>query len=191
MSAPLTQPLHPIKDVMAGNAQHPASQALCPPDSEFRAIQDLFFFLFRDLNSQPDSILLEFGYGRAHHRCLHWINRRPGLTVGELLSILGITKQSLTRVLGPLVREGYVLQTPGHADRRQRLLTLTPAGIALEQRLFDSQKERIALAYSKAGDHAMAGFLHVVHELISPQGHHCLSQSAIPRPDETSPVDQS
>lgn len=168
MSAPLTQPLPPIKDVMA--------------DKEMRAVKDMFYFMFRDLNSQPDSILLELGYGRAHHRCLHWINRRPGLKVGELLSILNITKQSLTRVLGPLIREGYVLQTPGSEDRRQRLLTLTPAGMALEQRLFERQGEMFAQAYRKAGERAVEGFLQVVHELISPQGHQYVSQFVAPEP---------
>ena len=176
MSALPTQPLRSIKDVTAGN--------------EMRAVKDMLFFLFRDLNNKPDSILLELGYGRAHHRCLHWINRRPGLKVGELLSILNITKQSLTRVLGPLIRDGYVLQTPGSADRRQRLLTLTPAGMELEQRLFEAQGEMVARAYSKAGAPAVEGFLQVVHELISPQGHQYLSQLAAPKP-ETPPMDHS
>ena len=190
MSAPPTQPLHPIKDVKLGGEQAPASEALSASGQELRAVKDMLYFLFRDLNTKPDSILLELGYGRAHHRCLHWINRRPGLKVGELLLILGITKQSLTRVLGPLIREGYVRQTPGKADRRQRLLTLTQAGMALEQRLFESQRELIAKVYDKTGGHAVDGFIQVVHELISPQGHHYLAQAAAPEP-ESSPADHS
>ena len=86
----------------------------------------------------------ELGFGRAHHRALHWIGRLPGLKVGELLAILGITKQSLARVLGPLIRQGYVAQGKGKLDRRQRLLTLTEKGAALERRLFEAQRERLA-----------------------------------------------
>ena len=85
------------------------------------------FFAYRDFTNAADVVLEELGLGRAHHRALHFIGRNPGITVSELLAILRITKQSLARVLGELVEQGYVAQAPGRADRRQRLLTLTPA----------------------------------------------------------------
>ena len=119
-------------------------------EEELRVAQDLIFFALRDLNAAPDNILAELGFGRAHHRTLHWIGRRPGLKVGELLAILGITKQSLTRVLGPLIRQGFVAQVAGQSDRRQRLLTLTEKGEALERKLFEVQRERLLAAYREA-----------------------------------------
>ena len=97
-------------------------------EEEIRLAQDLLFFAYRDFTNAADVILDELGLGRAHHRALHFIGRNPGITVSDLLAILRITKQSLARVLGALVEQGYVAQAPGRADRRQRLLTLTPAG---------------------------------------------------------------
>ncbi|WP_298215122.1 MarR family winged helix-turn-helix transcriptional regulator [Acidocella sp.] len=143
-------------------------------EDEIRTAQDLLFFAFRDLNGRSDAILEELGFGRAHHRCLHWIGRRPGLKVGELLAILGITKQSLTRVLGPLIRAGYVAQVPGTRDRRQRLLTLTESGAALERRLFEAQRERMLAAYREAGGPAVEGFKRVMRGLIGEAGRQCL-----------------
>jgi len=139
-------------------------------EDELRLAQDMIFFALRDLAQAPDAILAEFGYGRAHHRTLHWIARKPGLKVGELLSILGITKQSLTRVLGPLIQDGYVAQIPGAVDRRQRLLTLTEKGAALERKLFEVQRERLVAAYREAGGTAVEGFRRVLRGIISQQG---------------------
>lgn len=139
-------------------------------EDELRIAQDMLFFVIRDINSKADILLAELGYGRAHHRCLHWIGRRPGLKVGELLSILGITKQSLTRVLGPLVEDDYIEQVAGAKDRRQRLLTLTDKGRELEYRLFECQRERLLSAYRVAGGPAVEGFKRVVRGLISEQG---------------------
>jgi DNA-binding MarR family transcriptional regulator len=130
----------------------------------------MLFFALRDLTAAPDAILAELGYGRAHHRCLHWVARRPGLKVGELLAILGITKQSLTRVMGPLIDGGYVAQVPGQQDRRQRLLTLTEKGAALERRLFEAQRERLVAAYREAGGPAVDGFKRVLRGLMLAQG---------------------
>jgi DNA-binding MarR family transcriptional regulator len=111
-------------------------------------------------------ILEELGLGRAHHRALHFIGRNPGITVSDLLGILRITKQSLARVLSVLMERGDVAQAPGRADRRQRLLTLTAAGAALERRLFERQKERIAAAYHKAGGPAVDGFRRVMRAIM-------------------------
>ena len=112
-------------------------------EEEIRVAQDLLFFAYRDFTNAADVILEELGLGRAHHRALHFIGRNPGIAVTDLLAILRITKQSLARVLGALVAQGYVAQTQGRADRRQRLLALTPAGQALERRLFERQRERL------------------------------------------------
>ena len=103
-------------------------------DPEMRLAQDLLFFAYRDFTTVADKVLEELGLGRAHHRALHFIGRNPGITVSGLLAILRITKQSLARVLNALVDQGYVAQAPGFEDRRLRLLTLTEAGQALEQR---------------------------------------------------------
>src|SRR5262245_12863544 len=83
---------------------------------------ELLFFAYRDFISDPDDALAKIGFGRAHHRVLHFVNRNPGMKVAELLDILKITKQSLGRVLKQLVDEGYVVQKEGSNDRRQRLL---------------------------------------------------------------------
>src|ERR1019366_9260689 len=105
-------------------------------EEDMRLAQDLLFFAYRDFTNAADVILEELGFGRAHHRALHFIGHNPGINVSELLGILRITKQSLARVLGALVERGYVAQAPGPEDRRQRLLTLTEAGHLLERRLF-------------------------------------------------------
>src|SRR5438105_15066627 len=96
---------------------------------------ELLFFAYRDFVSDPDEVLARFGFGRAHHRVLHFINRHPGIKVADLLDILKITKQSLGRVLKQLVDEGYVIQREGENDRRQRLLHATAKGEALAMRL--------------------------------------------------------
>ncbi len=172
MQDPTAQPFPAIKRESLGASSHaaPGSGLLFLREDELRIAQDMIFFALRDLTEAPDAILAELGFGRAHHRALHWIARRPGLKVGDLLSILGITKQSLTRVLGPLIQDGYVAQVPGSQDRRQRLLTLTEAGAALERRLFEAQRERLIAAYREAGGPAVDGFKRVLRGLIRAQG---------------------
>jgi len=135
-------------------------------EEELRLAQDLLFFGYRDFTAGADAILAELGMGRAHHRVLHFVGRRPGITVGELLGILGITKQSLGRVLTPLLDEGYVAQATGRADRRQRLLQLTEKGQALERRLFERQREWVMQAYREAGPAAVDGFRRVMRGLM-------------------------
>lgn len=135
-------------------------------DEELRKGIELLYFAYRDHNAVPDQILAEYGFGRAHHRALHFIARRPGMSVSDLLGILKITKQSLSRVLSTLVDEGYVKLEPGAKDRRQRLLTLTDKGAELERKLAAVQRERIARAYREAGAEAVAGFWRVLLGLI-------------------------
>src|ERR671921_1939591 len=107
---------------------------------------ELFFFAYRDFVSDPDRILAEYGFGRAHHRVLHFVDRQPGLTIAELLDILRITKQSLNRVLKELIEKGFIEQRPGTSDRRQRLLFTTGLGHQLALRLAKLQTQRIMRA---------------------------------------------
>lgn len=107
---------------------------------------ELFFFAYRDFVGDADRLLAEFGFGRAHHRVIHFVARRPGLPVAELLDILQITKQSLNRVLKELIDKDFVVQRMGKADRRQRLLSPTEAGRDLAVRLARLQSRRIARA---------------------------------------------
>jgi DNA-binding MarR family transcriptional regulator len=150
-------------------ASPPAGSALLfLREEQIRQAQDLMFFAYRDFTGAADVILAELGLGRAHHRALHFIGRNPGMTVGDLLTILRITKQSLARVLNELVSRGYVAQTTGREDRRQRLLTLTEAGLELEHRLFDRQRDRLTTAFRDAGGSAVDGFRQVMRAIMDP-----------------------
>lgn len=135
-------------------------------DEDLRQGMELLFFAYRDFTAEPDAILRSKGFGRAHHRVIHFIGRNPGISVSQLLAILKITKQSLSRVLGQLVEEGYVVQSPGRSDRRQRLLELTPMGVAFEEALSRGQRDLIARAYRSAGAEAVEGFRTVLLGLI-------------------------
>jgi DNA-binding MarR family transcriptional regulator len=104
---------------------------------------ELLFFAYRDFVSDADEVLGKLGFGRAHHRVLHFVNRNPAMKVANLLDILKITKQSLGRVLKQLVDEGYIVQKEGASDRRQRLLYATPKGEALALKLAGLQTQRI------------------------------------------------
>ena len=115
---------------------------------------ELLFFAYRDFTGEADALLDEYGFGRAHHRVLHFVNRNPGLCVADLLDILKITKQSLARVLKQLVDEGFVEQKAGDSDRRQRLLFVTGDGKALAQKLADLQSKRLRKALDLAGPEA-------------------------------------
>jgi DNA-binding MarR family transcriptional regulator len=137
-------------------------------DEDIRQGIELMFFAYRDFTADPDRILAPLGMGRAHHRVVHFVGRNPGMTVGELLNILRITKQSLNRVLGQLIREGAIEQRPGATDRRERRLFLTAAGEALEQRLSEPQRARVGAAYRAGGPAAVAAFRRVLAGLINP-----------------------
>ena len=140
------------------------------PGSRDEAIRqgiELLFFAYRDFTAEPDAILAQYGFGRAHHRVVHFVGRHPQMTVGELLGILRITKQSLNRVLGQLVRQGFIIQHRGAQDRRQRLLELTTSGRELEHRLSELQRARVAAAYDKAGAPAVEGFRKVLLGIIA------------------------
>src|SRR4030088_3813095 len=130
---------------------------------------ELLFFAYRDFIGDPDDVLAKFGFGRAHHRVLHFVNRNPGMKVAELLDILKITKQSLGRVLKQLVDQGYVLQKEGANDRRQRLLYVTPKGEALGLKLAGLQSARIARALSELGPQAHEAACRFLTTMINPE----------------------
>jgi DNA-binding MarR family transcriptional regulator len=129
---------------------------------------ELLFFAYRDFIGDPDAVLAKFGFGRAHHRVLHFINRNPGMKVAELLDILKITKQSLGRVLKQLIDQGYVMQKEGANDRRQRLLYVTPKGEALAMKLAGLQTARIARAVSELGTGSHEAACRFLAAMINP-----------------------
>jgi len=145
----------------------PASPLFLREDEIRRGIE-LLYFGYTAMIRGADAILEAQGLGRAHHRALYFIARRPGLTVKELIGLLGITKQSLGRVLGDLNGRTLVEQNIGTSDRRQRLLSLTPTGAALESRLFAELERSMARAYGEAGQQAVTGFWAVLLGLVPP-----------------------
>ena len=144
----------------------PIGKALFLREEELRRGIELMFFSYRDFTGEADTILAEQDMGRAHHRAIYFIGRHPGITVSDLLGILNITKQSLSRVLSGLMKNRFVCQKTGVNDRRQRLLYLTETGVALEARLTTLQGRRFATAYREAGAEAVDGFQQVLRGLM-------------------------
>ena len=149
---PLTQPLDAKRRAAAAGPSKPSRRS----DVELLAYAELLFFAYRDFTGDPDAILKHFGFGRAHHRVLHFVNRHSGLRVADLLDILTITKQSLSRVLKELIDKGYIVQRAGCSDRRERLLFPTDKGRALAERLAAPQLVRLSAALKTAGPGAEA-----------------------------------
>ena len=143
-----------------------AANPLFLREEELRQGIEMLFFAYRDFTGKADRMLAEYGFGRAHHRAIYFIGRQPGMTVSALLDILKITKQSLNRVLGELIRRGFVDRRAGARDRRQRLLELSPKGAELERRLSDAQRVHLADAYRAAGADPVEGFRRVLLGLI-------------------------
>ena len=135
-------------------------------DAQLRRGIEAMFFAYRGFTADPDRILEDYGYGRAHHRAIHFINRWPGTTVNNLLSILGVTKQSLNRVLRTLIEDGLVESAVGTRDRRERHLSLTERGRALEAELSDAQTARMRDAFRRAGPDAVQGFREVLEAMM-------------------------
>jgi DNA-binding MarR family transcriptional regulator len=133
-------------------------------------IIELLFFAYRDFVGDADEVLRKLGFGRAHHRVLHFVNRNPGMKVADLLVILRITKQSLGRVLKQLVDEGYVVQKAGPDDRRHRLLYVTPKGEALAMKLAGLQTARIAQALAELGPGAHESARRFLSAMIDADG---------------------
>ena len=146
---------------------HPPANPLFLRDEELRQAIELLFYAYRDFTGEPDAILNKYGFGRAHHRVIYFVGRNPGITVSQLLRILKITKQSLSRVLSQLVREEFVAQRTDSDDRRRRMLYLMPKGEELERLLTERQSRRIARAYREAGAEAVEGFRTVLRGIIN------------------------
>jgi DNA-binding MarR family transcriptional regulator len=138
-------------------------------EQETVALIELLFFAYRDFVSDPDEILGQFDFGRAHHRVVHFVGRDPGMTVQQLLDILRITKQSLGRVLKELIDKGYVYQKEGESDRRQRLLYLTGQGEELRQRLMRPQINRIRRAIALSGGETSNLYRKLLFNMVSPE----------------------
>lgn len=144
----------------------PTASPLFLREAEIRRGVELLYFGYSHLTRSIDEGLAAQGLGRAHHRALYFIARQPDLSVGELIALLAITKQSLGRVLTDLTERGLVETRPGREDRRQRLLRLTPDGRALEAQLFEALRDKLAAAYSSAGQGAVGGFWAVLEGLV-------------------------
>jgi len=147
----------------------PIRTALTREDGIDLALIELLFFAYRDFTSDPDQILEKYGFGRAHHRVLHFVNRLPGLTVAELLDVLKITKQSLARVLKQLIDAGYIVQVQGPKDRRQRELYPTAKGRALALDLARPQSTRIADALKGAAPAERDAVEHFLKAMVNPE----------------------
>ena len=155
LNEPLTRGQKPPETKRRGNGG--AARKKAPvPEAKLLEFAELLFFAYRDFTRDPDAILKDFGFGRAHHRVLHFVNRHSGLRVADLLDILNITKQSLSRVLKQLIDKGYIVQQAGSSDRRERLLFPTDKGRALAERLAAPQSVRLASALEAAGPGAEA-----------------------------------
>jgi DNA-binding MarR family transcriptional regulator len=146
------------------------SAAAAPGQAQGAAFDliELLFFAYRDFIGDADEVLARLDFGRAHHRVLHFVNRHPGIRVADLLDVLKITKQSLGRVLRELVDNGYVIQRAGPADRRQRLLFVTPKGEALALELALLQTRRFARALNECGGEAREAARKFLAAMIEP-----------------------
>jgi DNA-binding MarR family transcriptional regulator len=138
-------------------------------DEQLRKGIEAMFFAYRGFTDDPDRILEGMDYGRAHHRAIHFIHRSPGTTVSNLLAILGVTKQSLNRVLRTLIDDGLVEARVGKSDKRERNLHLTAKGQELERQLSDAQRARMRAAYRAAGPAAVQGFRTVLEAMMDPE----------------------
>ncbi len=137
-------------------------------DTESMALVELMFFAYRDFVADPDGILRTLGFGRAHHRIVHFVGRDPGMTVAQLLDILQITKQSLSRVLKDLIDEGYIMQKEGRDDRRQRLLYLTSKGDDLWRKLITPQMQRFRQAVAETRTGSSPHYHEILFHLVNP-----------------------
>ena len=147
-------------------------------------IMGLFFFAYRDFTGDADALLERQGFGRAHHRVLHFVARHPGLSVAALLDILRITKQSLNRVLKELLEQGYVEQRAGETDRRQRLLFATQSGAKLALDLAELQTRRITRALEEAGPQSREAARRFLEAMIEPTDRPTVHRFAHPEAED-------
>jgi DNA-binding MarR family transcriptional regulator len=160
-----------------------ASDPATAPTEPLHRGLELHFFAHLNLAEDADRQLAEFGFGRTHHRVLYFVSQAPGITVGELLSILRVTHQNIQRPMGELLRKGLIEQKTSMTDRRQRQLYVTEDGKALFDALTGRQFERIAKAYKIAGDDAVRGFWQVLWHMIDDRDRAWLEQNHRHSPD--------
>ena len=151
---------------LSTSASSSAASALFLREPELRRGMELLYFGHSYLVRSVDEGLADQGLGRAHHRALYFIARKPDLTVSDLLGLLAITKQSLGRVLNELTERRLVEARPGERDRRQRLLRLTAEGEKMESNLFEAVRIKMSTAYAKAGQTAVSGYWAVLEGMI-------------------------
>jgi len=154
---------------MTGSTLPAVERAASDEETVDFTLIELIFFAYRDFTSDPDELLVSYGFGRAHHRVLHFVTHRPGLTVAELLDVLRITKQSLARVLKQLIDTGYIVQVPGPRDRRQRELYVTKQGKELALALALPQSRRIDAALREAGIQDRASLERFFRAMVNPE----------------------
>jgi DNA-binding MarR family transcriptional regulator len=152
-----------------------------PADQDIIELIELLFFAYRDFVSEPDRLLANYGFGRAHHRVVHFVGRNPGIRVQELLDILRITKQSLGRVLRELIDKQFIYQLEGEDDRRQRLLYLTPEGTELHASLMAPQVARVRQALIEAGEPEHGQYRRVLGKLIDQAARDKVGRLTAPR----------
>lgn len=152
-----------------GQSGNSGESLLFLTDEQLRKGIEAMFFAYKGFTSDPDRLLADYDYGRAHHRAIHFISRSPGTTVNNLLAILGVTKQSLNRVLRGLIADGLVESRVGERDKRERHLFLTEEGQELEQKLSESQRRRMRSAFRSAGPEAVSGFRQVLEAMMDPE----------------------
>jgi DNA-binding MarR family transcriptional regulator len=149
------------------------TESIKPPPAQYlrddviRGGMDLLLFAHKAHLRHADVELEKIGLGRAHHRCLYFVARQPDLSVGDLLRLLSVTKQSLGRVLNMLFKQALIEQRVGENDRRQRLLRLSSTGKALEHQLFKGMHSNMSRAYAASGEEAVSGYWMVMQNLMS------------------------
>lgn len=147
----------------------PITTPLTTDDANALEIIELLFFAYRSFTSDPDALLSQHQFGRAHHRVIHFVNRKPGMTVAELLNLLNITKQSLARVQKDLVEDGYIVQEQGRDDKRQRKLYPTDKGRAFALELAIPQSQRILAALSQCDDNERHVVTKFLRDMVDPR----------------------
>ncbi|MDA8675788.1 MarR family transcriptional regulator [Alphaproteobacteria bacterium] len=135
-------------------------------EEELRYSIELMFFAYRDFTAEADTMLASCDLGRAHHRVIYFVGRNPGINVSDLLAILNITKQSLSRVLSHLITDDYIHQEQGTTDKRQRLLSLTDKGKTLEHDVTMIQRRRFAQAFKSVSTNDVTGFISVMEAML-------------------------
>lgn len=166
---------------MVSSPQSPAASPLFLREEEIRRGIELLHFGHAAMAEAADAVLVRHDLGRAHQRTLYFIARQPNMSVSALLHLLGITKQSLGRVLDELVTRGLIETSPGTRDRRQRLLRLTAAGETIETAVFNALRERMAGAYSAAGQGSVTGFWRVLESLLDGDDQRMVAALQIPQ----------